>query len=521
MKLFVQKHSETIMGNLSGFDRLVFRGTLRSLAYPEGMRSYLSRSGILLKDFSGHVAETTARVKKACTAVAEREGRPVIYLESGRESKEEKAREILKRDKIQEGLVCVFSTVELCRSYDIYRNRKMQKLELVSRWRKCLHFYQYWVDSIFGFMNARLQTWFPFSIQICLNGREWLSRQMDRAGLLYVRRDNCFPRINDVKKAHALMDRQGKVNWVSQLDRIARRLNPAHEKIFEERKLSYYWSAFQSEWATDVMFRDKQSLDAIYPSLIHHGMTTFQSPDVFRFLGQKLPTTGAVHRRFAGEVGSDLKIRHEGVRVKHRINRNSLKIYNKEGSLLRVETTINDPCDFKVYRSKEGHDGRKREWLPMRKGIADLHRRTQVSQAANSRYLDALALVDVPSPLKDLANPILHPTQWNGRRVRAINPWFEEDARLLESVLRGEFTLSGFRNRDLRPLLFPSAPSKEEQRRQSARVSRKLRLLRAHHLIKKVPHSHRYQLTDTGRRILPALMAARNADASQLTQIAA
>lgn len=251
-------------------------------------------------------------------------------------------------------------------------------------------------------------------------------------------------------------------------------------------------------------------------------MTTFQSPDVMRFLGYKLGCTGRIDGRFSGEIVSELKNRHEGVRIKHRINGNSIKAYNKQGSILRIETTINEANGFKVYRPKQGGDGRERQWLPMRRGIADLKRRADVSQSANNRYLEALAVVDVPIPVKSLVQEILKPTILNERRVRAINPWSEEDASLLESVVRGEFTINGFRNRDLRAILFPgTTTSPDQQRRASARVSRKLRMLRAHGLIKKVPHTHRYHATEKGRAIISALLAARNANVNQLTKIAA
>jgi len=522
LKAFVQKHSKVITGILSGFDRLVFRGTLRQLCYVDGMMGYLWHRKILLKNFTQYAKETTAKLREASTRLAEKENRPVLYLESGRISKEDKAKEIMRKDGIKEGLICVFTALEPCQSYDIFRNREQKKLELVVRRRKCLHIYHYWINPVFGFMNARIQTWFPFNIQICINGREWLSRQMDKKGVLYVRKDNCFPRLANATLAQKLMDGQCDINWPELLSKVSRRLNPAHEKIFGYFEVPYYWSAFQSEWATDVMFKDRASLDALYSSLIHHGMTTFQSPDVMRFLGYKLGSTGKIDGRFSGEIVSDIKNRHEGVRIKHRINGNSIKAYNKQGSILRIETTINEANGFKVYRSKQGGDGRERHWLPMRKGIADLKRRADVSQNANNRYLDAIAVVDVPIPVKNLVQEILKPTTLNERRVRAINPWSDEDASLLESVMRGEFTINGFQNRDLRSVLFPAAEkSQDEQRRDSARVSRKLRILRAHGLIKKVPHTHRYHVTQRGRSIISALLAARNANANQLAKIAA
>jgi hypothetical protein len=171
MKEFIAKHQEEITGVLCGFDRLVFRGTLRSISYAQGMMNYLWAKKVRLTEFGGHVQRVSARLKQACRAKVEALGRPVKYLTSAGESKEEVAREIAARDRIQQGLVCVPSCVEPCRTFEVYRNRETRKPELLSRTRKCLFLYQYWRDREFGFMHARLQTWFPFSVQVCLNGR--------------------------------------------------------------------------------------------------------------------------------------------------------------------------------------------------------------------------------------------------------------------------------------------------------------------------------------------------------------
>jgi len=521
MHTFVQKHRQSIIGILSGFDRLVFRGFLRSLNYPGGMHAYLSLTDVSFNDFARHVELVTREVKEAATAPAEKYKRPLIYLPSSEGSKEDLAKGIMRKDGIEKGLVCVLTAVEPCTSVDLHRNRKEKKVELVFRRRKCLHVYQYWIDPVLGFMNARIQTWFPFTIQICINGREWLSRQMKRSGIRYVQQDNCFSEISDIKKAQHLMNSQLGTDWQNLLGGVAERLNPSHDKIFKNFPIDYYWTTYQSEWATDILFSDTRYLHNLYQDLIHHGMTTFNSADVMRFLGHRVNASGEIPANFSGHVTSDLKRRHEGVRIKHRLGRNGIKIYNKYFNLLRAETTINDPTDFKVFRSKQGQDGRKKSWQPMRKAIADLHRLSEVSQAANNRYLDALAIVDVPTPIKSLVQDILKPTHINERRVRAINPWFEDDARLLESVMRGEFTINGFRNRDIRKLLFGEAKTPEEEKKQSARISRRLRMLRAHGLIKKVPHTHRYHVTEKGHGIISALIAARNADANQLTRLAA
>jgi hypothetical protein len=519
---FVSKHAEDVIGTLSGFDRLVFRGTLRMLAHCAGMMRYLWVVQVLLKDFAAHAEGLTRRLREASEELARRTRRPIRYLASTATDKDEVARGIAVADGIKTGLVCLLTAVEPCLSYEIVRDRAAKSLRLEPRQRKCLHLYHYQIHPTFGFMNARIQSWFPFSVQVCLNGREWLARKMDEARLGYVQRENCFTWLADPQAAQQLMDQQVQAAWPDLLNAIARSLNPLHEAMFQQFPVEYYWSTYQSEWATDIIFRDAATLARLYPRLIQHGLLTFLSPDVMRFLGRNVPPAGNLPPRLQAEVVSDLKTRPEGVRIKHRLGQNSIKMYDKHGNVLRIETTINDAGGFKSFRAPEGKPEVAPSWQRMRKGIADLHRRTQVSQAANDRYLRAIASVENTTSLGELAARLCQPAHRNGRRLRPLNPYAPADASLLEAISRGEFTINGFRNRDLRSLLFPDITgSAREQRRRAAAVSRKLLLLRAHHLIRKVPHTHRYHLTTAGRIAVTTLITARNASAEALTKLAA
>ena len=514
MKRFIARHSERIVGCLSGFDRLVFRGTLRRIAYRDGFGRFLNATGVLLKDFGAYVSGVTATVKAASAAVARECGRPVVYLPSLATNKEEVALEIARRDGVESGLIAVLQCVEPCLTFTVRGNRARQQLELVSELRKCLHSYHYVIDPTFGLMNARIQTWFPFNIQVCLNGREWLARDLERGGLLYRRWDNSFPWLDDVEKAQRLMDAQLRVDWGAILDGIAARLNPAHPEIFGAGPLGYYWSTYQSEWATDVMFRSPEALAEVFPAFVLHAMTSFNSPDVMRFLGRR------VRHDFTGEVVSDFKDRVEGVRVKHRLGANSLKGYDKY-SILRIETTINDPTAFRVFRPKEGGPTDQRSWRTMRQGVADLYRRAEVSEAANRRYLDALSAVDTDRPLGELARGVCQTTTWKRHRVRALRPWSPDDLELMKAVSRGEFHLSGFRNRDLLALLETPDSDPKSRRRASARIGRKIRLLRAHGLVRKLGKTHRYVLTSKGNDLIPALLATQRVTLQQLRKAAA
>ena len=525
MKEFIAKFGDKIIGILSGFDRLVFRGHLRGISYVAGMERYLWANQVLKKAFGEHAEKTTQRLKEASLAEARRGKRPVQYLASSKISKEDVARAIAVKDGIGEGLVCVLTSVEACRSFDIFKNRETKKLELVRRDRHGLCLYHYWMHPVFGFMNARIQSWFPFPIQICLNGREWLARQLDQAGLSYLRQDNCFPWVEDWARAQELMDRQLKVDWPQLLGEIAGQLHPLHEEVFAKYPLSYYWSTYQSEWASDVVFREAATLRRLHPRLLRHGMTALGSTDVMRFLGRRMPRHGEVPARFNGEVVSDVKQREEGVRLKHAVNGNSQKLYDKAytpvGSVLRPECTIHQVEDLRTYRPKEGDPEGPVAWRPMRRGIADLHRRAGVSQKANERYLDALASVDDSATVAELVQDLTRAVNWNGQRVRALRPLDAADSALLEAIGRGEFVINGLRNRDLQRLLFQNQPdSPQEAKRRSAQVSRKLRMLRAHGLLQKVPRTHRYQVTPHGRQAITAILTARQASVAELSKVA-
>lgn len=512
MKTFIARFGSQITAVVSGFDRLVFRGTLLPLVREFGMFQFLQRTGVRLLDFKKYATGITERLKEAALADVRELQRPEVYLESSRPSKEDLARKLLAKHPIREGLICAFRTVEPCMSFEYHRSkdRRERGLKLVPT--KCLHLYKYFLHPRFGFMNARIETWFPFNIQICLNGREWLARDLIRKDSAFKRADNAFTWLEDPRQAQRLMDRQLETGWPEALSRIARSMNPLHREIFEAYPMDYYWSAYQSEWATDLLFRDPATLAKLYPALVRHAMFHFKSPDVMRFLGRK------EHGNFTGELTTSFKDRPEGVRVKHWVRGNSIKMYDKAGSILRVETTLARTQDFKVLRPPHNDPDGKLDWRPLRKGVADLHRRAELSQRANERYLEALATVEDTTPCSRIFDAVATPVVEGKRRARALRIGDPADLAILQAVARGEFATAGFRNRDLRLLLHPASAKADaaEQRRVSAKVGRQLRLLRAHGLIRKVQKTHRYLLTPKGHLLTAALSVTRDANLKQL-----
>jgi hypothetical protein len=518
MASFLRRFGARILGALSGFDRIRLRGTLPRLANTGGFRRWLEAAGIPLKDFPGYAEGRTKQLREALEAKADRAGRPVEYL-PGYTNKEALVQERLRRDGATPGgLVCALSTLENCTSYDIRRNDKTHMIDLRRRPRKCLHYYFYFVDDRFGLAQVRLRTWFPFNTHVVLNGREWLARQLDVKGIGYQRRDNCFTWLEDFARAQKLADLQPKIHWEAELDRLLRRVLPPRRLWLPGDR--YYWTADQTEWATDLAFRDAEALAELYPQLIRRGIETFRSDDVLRFLGHRVTAEGHVPASYKGEVTSDLKRRPEGVRIKHRAGKNTVKRYDKQGSVLRAETTLNEVKGLKSYRTAADDPAGPRTWRPMRKGVAEMARRAELSRASNDRYLEALATLPADTPLGRATGKFCRPVVVEGRRHRALNPLAPDDARLLEAVSRGEWLVAGFRNRDIRQALDGDAPDETTRRRADARVTRLLRLLRAHGLIKKVPRTQRYLLTAEGTSVIPALLAANNATLQKLTSAA-
>lgn len=518
MKSFLERHALGTLGVLRGFDRVRFRGTLRQIARASGMTTMLSFCRVLLKDFGPFAEQATARFREGVESVAAQSGRPIRYLTRPEINKEQLVDQVVQEQGAGPGgVLAILSAVEVCNSFEMHRNREQKILELRPVRRKCLHYYVYFQDPLFGRTQVRLQTWFPWNVHVVINGREWLARQLDQCGVEYQRRDNCLAWVQDFTRAQELLDGQLRTDWVRELTRLLEQAQPRWRQLLGAWELNPYWSAEQSEWATDIAFRSAGDLKQLYPRLLRHAIQTFDSRDVMRFLGRSFAKQPYINGRFKGQVVSDVTHRPEGMRVKHRLKANSIKMYDKQGTVLRVETTINDARDLKSFRTAEGDAQGTPTYRRLRKGVADLARRAELCDAANRRYLEALAATETATPLKQLVAPLCRPVQSGKRRHRALNPLEDQDARLLAAVTRGEFAIKGFRNADIRSILLGSDPQDAaERRRRASRISRWFALLRAHGLIKKIAHTHRYQLTAKARRQIPAILAARESSIEKL-----
>jgi hypothetical protein len=519
MKRFLQRFGPLVLGVLMGFDRYRFRGSKRKLCYAKGVMTYLSCTSVLLKTFKeSYARETTQRLCQAIEKPAEQAGL-YQFLNNSKVSKEETALAMAAQHGKREGLIAVLGCVEPCQNVQVRKNRHTQLLEVRLEPGKCLHYYHYYLDPRYGLRYTRLQSWFPFTMHVGLNGRDWLARQMTEAGIGFVQKDNSFTWIEDFQAAQRLMDQQGRTAWQPLLDGWSRESVPELASLLG-LEIPYYWSAQEAEYATDVVFRSAEDLRCRYPLWVRHAYETLHGRDLLQYLNYRVRADGIPLAM--GEVKTTIKELREGTCVRHHILRNLLKMYDKQELLLRIESLLWDLEHFKVFRTKEGDDGGPMAYRRLRKGVADLHRRGEVCAKINDRYLDSLASVAEPATLASTMADLTRRTQWKGRSVRALNPLSEADAALLAAVSRGEFLISGFSNRDLRAILYPEAATADaaEQKRLSGKVTRLLRMLRGHGVIAKEQKANRYKLTDAGRTQTSAALAARKADTQTLLQAA-
>jgi len=509
MKSFLAKHADKISAVLSCFDRVIIRGHL-PMANPRYCRVWMHSKQIGLnrkdlpagwRNFQDAAPWFAEQIKAHAQKLAAAAGRPYRHLPSHNEPMEENARALAEQDGITQGLVCVYSTLEICRTFRVRYSAGGPELD--KDLRTCLVLYFYYLDRAFGLLHVKMQTWMPFTVQVYVNGHEWLARQLARKAIAFEKVDNTFVKLPEAARAQQCLPGFWQRAWPRFLDGLAKRVNPLKENWLAGQ--DYYWVIDEAELSTDVLFRDRRLLADLRPRLYEHAAWCFGAPQIMTFLGRRYRET------FAGDVQTHWHCREPGAAVRHCVKRNVLKMYDKAGVVLRIETVIKQPKEFFVHRPRHKQNGKTESgWFPLSKAVAHLYRFAQVAQKANQRYLEALAVVnDLGVGQKELERRCA-PVYYQGRMRRALQPLAADDQALFQVTLRGEHALRGFRNGELAQQLFGPRPDDPgERRRQCGRVSRRISLLRAHGLVAKYPRSRRYRVTQRGQRFMSTAIRLR------------
>lgn len=491
---FFTKFASLIAAVFSCFDRVIFRGHL-----PINRASELEKFVdyvLQLKrcDFADRVAPRwSERLVKHAQRYARQQGRLYEHRQ-GKVDKDAWAKNQLRQQPVAAGLIGILCVQETCPTFKLAHAAGRPCFQPRHVPQRVL--YYYFLDRDLGLMHVRLQTWAPFTCQVYVNGHDYVAQQMAKRKIGFVQRDNAFIQLDNADAARKMADRFAKLAWPKILERYARLVNPLlHDEL---KGLTHYWVTDQAEFATDVLFTSKHALAGLFGRLLEYAWLTFAPKDLFGFLGRKW------HAGYDGEVQTHYKTEREpGARIKHRMKSNWLKMYDKFGLILRVETVINQPGEFKVYRECAHQDGTvSKGWYPMLKGVGNLHHYQRHALACNQRYLQALAAVDDPTPGYDELRRLTEPKRQQERSYAGFNPAREQEAKLFEAVLAGAGIAQGFRNPDIRLALYGASKERRQRQRHSAAVGRLLKRLHVRGLVSKVPHTRRWRVTERGRQLL-------------------
>lgn len=498
----VERYESRLHGVLSCYDRVVVTGTLPGACYAEGMTAFLYGKGIRIFDYARFAEPLRDAIRERAQELATSAGIEIEHIRKEHIRKEDVVAKVLERRGDHPGLVHVISAMEACQSYKPWHDKSSGKTFLKPDSGKCLHYYFYFIDPVVGLCYLRVPTWCPFRLQFYCNGHGWLAQKLRAKRIEFTLADNAFVRLENWEAAQKLADSFKPDQLHRVLDRYARQCCPV-QKTFAQR---YHWSFMQAEYSTDLVFRSREALAPLYEQLSRESVLAVKAEQVATFLGKKITP------QLAQEIGSRFQTRIQGTCIKHRLGQAQVKMYDKVGLVLRVETTVNNVSFFKHHRKVEHREGRStRELAPLKKSIYSLIDLREILLGCNRRYLEFLSAIEDHSAGVRALDRLTEEKPDADRPIKGLNFFKRTEQQLLRALQRPEFNIHGVRRADLIRLL---------PQLSSAALSRQLRRLRFLGVIKRVTGTYRYYLTRLGRaaiaaacsftelRIIPALAAS-------------
>ena len=499
----LEQNKEKINGVLETFDRMIINGYILQLCNYNQFLYYLIKNNIKLKDFNQFALSQTKSLCNHIDEYIKNNNVEVKHFQVSNFDKDELARKDFEKYPDKIGLVSGFSTVEVCNTMTVKPNHDTKKLEVTSRSTKCKHYYLYYNDQEFGWMFIKIQTWFPYNVQIYINGREYLSKLLDKNNIKYEMFNNSFSYIEDFDKAQELANNILNQKISDSFDGLINQINNLLPNITEIFSASYYWCIDQCEFATDINFKSRNDLENFYKTLVETTYFAFSSEDIYSFFGRNI---NYINNLKKGEIVSDLRHRYQGYRIKFKINNNQIKMYDK-GNNLRIEVTINNPKDFKILKEREKileHKEivKEKVWLPMGKSISNLYRYVEISKSIIKRYIEALPEIDLNKPtLREIKN-VSEKIEVNEKIISGFNLLNNETLKVLQVISNGKYLINGFTNKSIRKEIFKESDSKYIINK----TTRLLFKLKAHGIIKKVARKNKYYLTTNGRNLISSIL---------------
>jgi hypothetical protein len=487
MVSLTQRYDDRIAGVLSCYDRMVVTGTLPTVCHADGMTRFLYANGIRLFDYPAFASMLRDRVRERAVSVAPEAEVAIEHVSKSHIRKEAIVAKVLAQRGEHPGLVHVLSAMEACPAYKPWHDKQTHRTHVRPDSGKCLHYYFYFMDAELGLVYPRVPTRAPFRLQFHCNGHSWLARRLTAEGIAFTAADNAFIRIDDWQRAQYLADGFSPDLLHRVLDRYAALCCPVLD-VFGQ---SYHWSLMRVEYATDLVFRSATTLKPLYEQLARETVLSVKAEQIATFLGRQITS------QLAQEIGSQFSTRIEGTCIRHRFGSSSIKMYDKFGCVLRIETTTNDVSFFKHRRKVEHRQGPPtRALAPVKKTIYSLIDPREILFGCNRRYLEHLSALDGFSAGVRALDRLTRPRTVDDKTVKGINFFDPTGNALLHALQDPRVNIAGVRRADLLPLLDQLSPS---------RLSRQLRRMRDIGVIKRVTGTYRYYLTRAGRAATAAI----------------
>ena len=487
-----KRYENEITGVLGCYDRVIIRGTPGLFAYADGMTSFFYAHNYKIFDFAKIFKPVTDNIISNVKLMAEQNNVEIEYVRKVNAfRKEDKIEKILEERGREPGLVHIFSQQELCGTYDPWYDKNTHRTYFKPAKTKRLVYYIYFVDKTLGLCYIKVPTVAPFGLMFYFNGHNLLENKLTSANIKYVKHDNAFVSVDDFYMAQELSNEIDVKSIHKILDGCANRWCP----LPEEWNISCQWSLVEVEYSLDIVFKDPETLKPLYNNIIETAMHTITPENIANFLGKRFSF------QFDGEAGSRYNKRILGTRVKHQLGDTSVKIYDKFGSILRIEVTSNDVSEMRVFRPVQKRDGTTvSKMAPVKKSIYSLIDLIGLFRKACDRYLETISSFDDPSGGIKKLNTATETIEENNRKYRGLNFFNNEDKEILLAIANPKFFV-GMRNKHLREMLPNFSANK---------ISRLFKNLRLRGLLEKVRGMNLYRLTALGKDIITAGFKAIN-----------
>ena len=491
--LLTDKYADKIYGIITCYDRMIIQGYIPNWSHADAMTTYMKLNGIRIFDYPGFSQPLTEQVRQNAEKIAQENGIEIEFIRKLHAfRKDDRIQKIIAETGKTEGLVHIFSAMECCNTYKPWHDKTTGKTFLKFDQSKCLHYYFYFIDRELGLCYLRVPTWPPFRLQFYMNGHNLLAHKLDKKQIVYRIQDNAFLEISDIETAQKLSDRINPEGLHKVLDVFARRYSPVPQSL----GLGYTWTVQQIECATDIMFRKQEYLEPLYDEIIRTAIFTVKPDNIATFLGQRITYN------CTKEIGTNYNQRILGTRIKHHMGDVSIKMYDKFGCVLRIESTCNDISTFRVEREVQHRDGtsdiRK---APLKKSIYSLYQLFTILKSANYRYLEFISSFDDHSSGRKKLDDVSRSQKEKERSYRGFNFFDSRDLSVLEAISRGEYMTFGMQGKNIREHLPGITPSA---------MTRIFKRLKVHGLIEKIPGTYKYLITSLGKEIITAGLTIKN-----------